>query len=98
MRGVMKGKDIKRYSLDEVRKIKGGTDWERLEASGDYQGQPEFEVDWSKAQLVEPQPKKLLSLRVDADVLDYFRAHGRGYQTRMNAVLRSYMEARKQSD
>ncbi len=36
--------------------------------------------------------KMLLSLRIDHDVLEWFRAQGPGYQTRMNAVLRAYME------
>ncbi len=41
-----------------------------------------------------PVPKKaLLSLRVDADVVAWFRAQGAGYQSRMNALLRAYMEA-----
>jgi len=37
--------------------------------------------------------KAAISLRLDADVLDWFRAQGTGYQTRINAVLRAYMEA-----
>jgi uncharacterized protein (DUF4415 family) len=37
--------------------------------------------------------KAAISLRLDADVLDWFRAQGSGYQTRINAVLRAYMEA-----
>lgn len=41
------------------------------------------------------QPKSLLSLRVDSDVLAWFRAQGRGYQSRMNALLRAFMEAHK---
>jgi uncharacterized protein (DUF4415 family) len=49
--------------------------------------------DWHlKAQAVMPEPKKLLSLRLDADVIDWFKQQGAGYQTRMNAVLRSFME------
>src|ERR1700722_11311249 len=41
-------------------------------------------------------PKKaLLSLRVDADVIDWFKAQGAGYQSRMNALLRAFMEAHK---
>jgi len=39
--------------------------------------------------------KRLLSLRVDSDVIEWFRAQGRGYQSRMNALLRAYMEAHK---
>ena len=43
---------------------------------------------------LKPVPRKaMLSLRVDADVLAWFRAQGEGYQTRMNALLRAYMEA-----
>jgi uncharacterized protein (DUF4415 family) len=43
---------------------------------------------------LKPIPKKtLLSFRVDADVLAWFREQGRGFQTRMNALLRAYMEA-----
>ena len=43
-----------------------------------------------------PVPRKaLLSLRIDTDVIDWFRAQGSGYQSRMNALLRAYMEAHK---
>ncbi len=45
---------------------------------------------------LEPVTKKsLLSLRIDADVLEWFRSQGRGYQSRMNALLRAYMKAHK---
>jgi uncharacterized protein (DUF4415 family) len=45
---------------------------------------------------LEPHPRKsLLSLRIDADVLEWFRAQGRGYQSRMNALLRAFMRAHK---
>jgi uncharacterized protein (DUF4415 family) len=43
-----------------------------------------------------PVPKKtLLSLRIDADVIDWFKAQGAGYQSRMNVLLRAYMAAHK---
>ena len=43
---------------------------------------------------LKPAPKKaLLSLRIDADVIDWFRGQGAGYQSRMNALLRAYMDA-----
>jgi uncharacterized protein (DUF4415 family) len=45
---------------------------------------------------LRPVPRKaLLSLRIDADVIDWFKAQGAGYQSRMNALLRAYMEAHK---
>lgn len=54
------------------------------------------DIDWSEAVLVIPPKKKAISIRVDEDVLDYFKKQGLGYQRRINAVLRSYMnEARK---
>ena len=39
-----------------------------------------------------PQPKAVLNMRVDRDVLEFFRRDGRGYQTKINAVLRSYVD------
>ena len=86
---------IKRYTLDEIRRMKGQTDWERVRAAGDYEGEAEFEVDWSTARWVEPEPKKMVSIRLDPEVLAFFKAGGKGYQTRINAVLRAYMEAQR---
>ena len=51
---------------------------------------PDF---WDEAVVVSPQPKEAISLRVDQDVLRWFRQRGPRYQSRMNAVLRSYMTA-----
>jgi uncharacterized protein (DUF4415 family) len=39
--------------------------------------------------------KKLLTLRIDSDVVEWYRSQGSGYQTRINALLRAYMEERK---
>ncbi len=52
---------------------------------------------WGKIEDVFPTspPKTSLTLRLDADMAAWFRGQGRGYQTRMNAVLRAYMLARK---
>jgi len=50
---------------------------------------------WDDAVVVTPPTKEAISFRVDRDVLGWFRDQGPGYQTRMNAVLRSYMEANK---
>jgi uncharacterized protein (DUF4415 family) len=61
--------------------IANDPDWEQFK-----------DVDWSKAVLVIPPRKKAISIRVDEDVLDFFKREGEGYQRRMNAVLRSYMQ------
>ena len=49
-------------------------------------------IDWDSATVEMPQPKAVLNMRIDRDVLEYFRKMGKGYQTRINAVLRSYMD------
>ena len=48
---------------------------------------------FAKAEIVHPRPKQPISLRVDEDVLAWFKKQGPRYQSRMNAVLRAYMTA-----
>ena len=50
---------------------------------------------WEDSPLDLPEPKRAISLRVDRDVLEFFKSGGKGYQTRMNAVLRAYMKSHK---
>jgi uncharacterized protein (DUF4415 family) len=50
------------------------------------------EIDWLTTELPQPRAKAHMTLRLDADVLDWFRKQGRGYQTRINAILRRYYE------
>jgi uncharacterized protein (DUF4415 family) len=80
---------------------KGKTDWARVDKLSDADiakavaNDPDaapIDIDWSDAVLVMPARKKAISIRVDEDVLDYFKSQGDGYQRRMNAVLRSYMQ------
>ena len=85
----MTGKNITRVSLEDLKKMKGRT---RADAPEGEELGPDF---WAKAQLVDPTPKKSVHLRLDAEVYEYFKAQGRGHLTRMNAVLRSYVEAQK---
>jgi uncharacterized protein (DUF4415 family) len=88
-----------------LERRKSEADWARLDAINDEEieaaiaDDPDWqefkEIDWSKAVLVIPPKKKAISIRVDEDVLDYFKKQGAGYQRRMNAVLRSYMQQRR---
>jgi uncharacterized protein (DUF4415 family) len=80
---------------------KGKTDWAAVDALTDkdieaaVRNDPDavpLDVDWSQAVLVIPSKKKAISIRVDEDVLDFYKKQGTGYQRRMNAVLRSYMD------
>ena len=86
----MDDSDTRRYSLAELQAMRRSAEAPAAAAP------PEREVDeafWATARLVEPDRRKVhTGLRIDADVLDWFKARGRGWQTRMNAVLRSYYE------
>jgi uncharacterized protein (DUF4415 family) len=101
----MKEDNIKRYSKTQLDKmIADGldrTDLKRLrdipDEEIDFSDIPELDDSfWKNATLVMPENKQSVHLRVDADVLEWFRRQGRGHLTRMNAVLRSYYEAHKQ--
>ena len=60
----------------------------------DYPDIPEAaESFWRRAELQMPQPKKGVYVRLDTDVLDWLKSKGKGYQTRMNAMLRALMES-----
>lgn len=78
---------------------KSETNWENLAAMQDsdidYSDVPELDASFFKnAELRLPKPKKAVSLRIDDDVFTWFRHQGKGYQTRINAALRLYMQAR----
>jgi uncharacterized protein (DUF4415 family) len=61
-----------------------------------YEDIPELGASfWRRARVELPLPKEAISLRVDHDVLEWFRSTGKGYQSLMNAVLRSYVQAKK---
>lgn len=82
------------------------TNWNRVAALSDAQiekavrsdsgAAPVAGRDWfRKAKIVLPAPKKAVSIRLDQDVMEWFQQHGKGYQTRINAVLRAYVQAQK---
>ena len=61
----------------------------------DYSDIPELGPEfWENARVVKPRdPKEQLTIRFDADIVEWFKAKGKGYQTHMNAVLRAYVDA-----
>jgi uncharacterized protein (DUF4415 family) len=97
-----KDENITIVSRDEPRR--GKTDWAAVDALTDAEieeairNDPDavpLDFDWSEAVLVIPPKKKAISIRVDQDVLDFFKKDGAGYQRHMNAVLRSYMQQKR---
>jgi len=62
----------------------------------DYTDSPELDNQfWQNAKLVVPKKKERLSMRIDSDVLVWFKEKGKGYQTMINSVLKSYVDAQK---
>jgi len=83
-------------------KIEPKTDWRRLRSMTDEEvhtaliddpdAQPTDETFWKDARVVMPRRKETVTMRLDAELLEWFRSE-RGYQTRINAILRAYMKA-----
>jgi uncharacterized protein (DUF4415 family) len=106
---MAKKERIVRYSAEDLAaKIARGesqTDWARVKAM------PQEEVErladeedgplpegWESTIIIGLPPRKRdVHIRLDADVVDWFRGQGRGYQTRINAVLRAFVESRKRT-
>jgi uncharacterized protein (DUF4415 family) len=95
-------KHLKRYTAEQLQAMQARgeslTNWQKVDATQNAQDDEDergLVVDWTSAQLVIPKAKKHINLRVDDDVVDFFKKTGNGYQTRMNAVLRSYMLAQE---
>jgi uncharacterized protein (DUF4415 family) len=106
---MAKREHIVRYSAAEIDAMiargESRTDWERVRAM------PQEEVErladdedgplpkgWEKTITVGPISRKRdVHIRLDADIIDWFRAHGRGYQTRINAVLRAFVDAHRKA-
>ena len=61
----------------------------------DYSDNPPLNETFFQEAVVWPGAKKQITLRIDPDVIDFFKQQGKGYQTVINAVLRKYMEAQK---
>ena len=78
------------------------TEWRRLRRASavniregieaDPDAHPTDDEFWKNAKVVMPAPKEIVTMRLDADLLRWFRQQ-RGYQTRINAILRAYMKA-----
>jgi uncharacterized protein (DUF4415 family) len=102
--------DTVRYTAEEIDKLLAGgesrTDWAAVKAMTEEQLEESIAadpddvhepIDWSLAVRGMPPRKRDIHIRIDEDVLDWFRQAGGGYQTRINNVLRAFMESRKRA-
>jgi len=97
-----KSGNIVSFTVEELqaKRARGETrsDWKRAAAlpipDGSDPDDAMEPIDWGTTELPIKRPKAHASLRLDADMLDWFKAQGRGYQTKINAILRSYYQSR----
>jgi uncharacterized protein (DUF4415 family) len=98
--------NITRVTRDEARLLKDETDYARLDAMTDddiaraVASDPTMaplDIDWDKASIVIPPGKDIITLRLDRDLLKWLRAQGKGYQTLINQVLRTFYDAQIKS-
>ncbi len=90
-----------RKSAEQLRP--GDTDWKAVEAltdedidlaiASDPDAAPTLDEEWFRNAVIGNPLKVAMSIRVDDDVMEWFRAQGKGWQTRMNSVLRAYAKA-----
>ncbi len=99
-----------RYSAEELKAMRergeGRSDWDRVKKMSDEEIEQAVAEDPDAGILPEnwpegveigmPQAKERITVRLDADVLDWFKSQGKGYQTRINAVLKAYVDSQKQ--
>jgi uncharacterized protein (DUF4415 family) len=89
---------------EKLRRGESQTDWAKVKAMTEAELEASIAadpddvhepLDWTQAVIGIPPRKEAIKLRIDEDVVAWFRATGKGYQTRMNAVLRTFMESQK---
>ena len=98
------GKAYQRKADGSLVPLKGKTDWKRLDrqtsaevegiAARDREGAPMSDAEWARAEIVRPE-KVAVGIKLDSDVLNWFRGQGKGYQTRINGVLRRYFDVHR---
>lgn len=101
----MKGKRTVRVSAAQAKKMTDKTDLRRLQRMTDKdivraaKGDPDAAIlprgFWKEALLIPPRAKRQVTLRLDAEVLDFFKRTGKGYQTKINRVLKAFVAAQQ---
>lgn len=103
---MQKKENIVRYSAEELATLKSETDWKKVDATSEAEIERQAQEDsgplredWESTVVIGvPEPRQSIHIRVDADVLRWFKAQGPGYQTRINAVLKAFVAARRRAE
>ena len=101
---MKKEKNIRTYTTEELkaRRAKSRTDLRRVDAMTDEklerlvaEDERGLKPDWTRAKLILPQARQSVHLRLEQETIEYFKSQGKGHISRMQAVLKSYVDAHK---
>ncbi len=101
---MKKDKNIVRYAAAELKakSAESATDLSKVDALSDEQldhliAEDECDIrpDWTRAKLILPQAKQSIHLRLEEDVINFFKSSGKGHISRMQAVLKAYVNAHR---
>jgi uncharacterized protein (DUF4415 family) len=103
---MRKEKHIKSYTAAELKTRHGatGTDLKKVDAMTDKElerhiaedeDERDLQPDWTRARLVIPEPKQSVHLRLEQEIIDFFKEQGKGHISRMQAVLKAYVNAHR---
>jgi uncharacterized protein (DUF4415 family) len=101
---MKKDKNIKSYTAEELKilRAESRTDLAKLDAMTDEKleqiiaadkDERDLQPDWTRAKLVFPRAKQSVHLRLEQEIVEYFKSQGKGHISRMQAVLKSYVDA-----
>jgi len=101
---MRKDKNISRFTANEMKEKRAGslTDWHKVDEMTDKEldaiivaddDELGLVPDWTKAALVLPEAKLSVNLRLDREVVEFFKGQGRGHISKMQAVLKAYVDA-----
>ena len=100
---MTKNETTRQYTAVELKARRGEslTDWRKVDEAGEEElerliAEDEAELgldpDWARAELILPQPKQSIHLRLEREVIEFFRSQGKGHIARMQAVLKTYAD------
>lgn len=101
---MKKQEHIVSYTSDELKamRAKSRTDWAKVDAMTEEEleaaiasdeDERDIEWDWTKAKLVMPRARQSVHLRLEPEVVEFFKSQGKGHISRMQAVLKAYVDA-----
>ena len=101
---MKKDKNIKTFTTEELKALRAEsrTDLAKLDAMTDDKleqiiaadkDECDLRPDWTRAKLVFPRAKQSVHLRLEQEIVEYFKSQGKGHISRMQAVLKSYVDA-----